>query len=510
MTTTPKVHGYIRPRADKFLEAVISIPGRPKIRRATGCVVGQEEEAQRFLEVLVQELEDLAPATSGAEDLTFQQWGERWTVEREQRGVVSAADEGAHLRFHACPQLGKTKLRDLTKAQMIEWVRGLPLRTTDRGGKPLSPRYVHHVANTVRRLLSEAVDRDLIPVSPCAWKTKRDLPPKMDRDSTKRRTGGFQPAEVAMLLVDTRIPEERRVLYALEFLTGMRTGEAAARRWRDWIEVEPLGRLEVRTAWNTRIRTEKSTKTLVEKVVPVHPILARTLRTWKDEGWKRYVGRAPTEDDLIVPAERGGPRNASHSNKQFQDDLRTLELRALDVERRTHYETRASFRSLAFAGGANRADVDLITHPSPRQASELYTRLDVIWPALCRAVACIALPIGEVTQEVTRKEKAPDERGLRWRAVQDSKACSQALELAHIPGPRALRGAQSCGPDALVSALCDPRRDLPESLTDYLEAAARLAIAAVERGELGRARELFEDAARAIPSGAVLRVLSSL
>ena len=51
--------------------------------------------------------------------------------------------------------------------------------------------------------------------------------------------------------------------YALEFLTGMRTGEAAVRRWRDWEPrfKEELGRLVAATAYNTRFQVEKTTKT---------------------------------------------------------------------------------------------------------------------------------------------------------------------------------------------------------------------------------------------------------
>ena len=40
------------------------------------------------------------------------------------------------------------------------------------------------------------------------------------------------------LINDECEPEERRVLYALDFLTGMRAGEAAARRWRDLDSVQ--------------------------------------------------------------------------------------------------------------------------------------------------------------------------------------------------------------------------------------------------------------------------------
>lgn len=57
--------------------------------------------------------------------------------------------------------------------------------------------------------------------------------------------------------------------------------------------------------------------------------------------------------------------------------------------RQQHYEARATFRSLALAGGADLHSVDLITHPGPKQAKDLYERRRLLWPRLCEAVACI-------------------------------------------------------------------------------------------------------------------------
>jgi excisionase family DNA binding protein len=103
---------------------------------------------------------------------------------------------------------------------------------------------------------------------------------------------------------------------------------------------------------------------------------------------------------------------------------------------RTHCETRSTFRSLARGGGAMMTDLDLITHPSPSEAKDLYTRLEEVWPAICRPVECIRItpkdaPVassGEVTSRVTftgersvappaDKKKAPDLAGLEPSSV---------------------------------------------------------------------------------------------
>ena len=178
---------------------------------------------------------------------------------------------------------------------------------------------------------------------------------------------------------------------------------------------------------NARLR-ENSTKTLGERVAPIHPML----RTILDSGSPRagvYVGRDPTPDDLIVPAERGGRRHASHSN-DFKHDVAALGLRGSARATR-----RATFRSLALEAGAVPHHLDLITHPNPTQAKDVYRRMNILWPALCRAVECIRIAAEGVTTGVTvseakRKSPATTKRcgaGV-WRAIQDSNLWPSAPE----------------------------------------------------------------------------------
>ncbi len=353
---------------------------------ATRLPVGQEGEARALVaELERQAASGEAPRPLPPGPLTVRAWGERWNRDRRARGILDWVNERAHLEFHLYPFLGDLQLAAVTKAQALDWVRAVPTHKTQQGGERLAPRTVHKIAATVRAMFKEAVKRDLLPATPCVWDAG-DLPAREDRDATRAREGGFTAEQVGLLIGDPRVPEDRRALYALEFLTGMRTGEAAARRWRDW---EPefkgeLGRLVAATAWNTRARIEKPTKTRTVKWIPVHPELARVLGAWKRGGWPRFHGRTPEPDDLIVPGEKGGPRNAGCSWRLWAHDLVEL---GLDHQR--HYESRSTFRNLARAGGANLPDLDLITHPSPRAAKDLYNRTGMLWPLMCAAVRCV-------------------------------------------------------------------------------------------------------------------------
>ena len=364
-------------------------------RVSTGYRVGQEPHAQAFMTEFVASGEkpdrlDLdGPLALPTAATTVWDFGRVFLVERRSRGILDWGHEEAHLRFHL-HELRDRALRDVTKGETLTWARSLAGKTGEHG-KPLAAATIKKITSTVKMLFKEAVKRDLIAVTPCVWDAA-DLPRKTT--SSRSREGGFTAEDVARFMYDERVPEDRRVLYAMEFLTGMRTGEAAIRRWKDW---EPkfkgdLGRLVAATAYSTEHRIEKGTKTEIEKWLPVHPALHELLVAWKREGWSRMFGRTPGPDDLIVPGEKGGPRNNGNSWARWARDLE-----ALGVAHQRHYESRSTFRSLAMAGGADERDVERLTHPSPKGASDLYTRTGMIWPRLCRAVECIRIERPMVT-----------------------------------------------------------------------------------------------------------------
>jgi len=133
----------------------------------------------------------------------------------------------------------------------------------------------------------KAVVDELIHSNPCAFK-RAELPPKIDRDPMWRAGAVFTRQEVEQLISDERIPEDRRVFNALVFLTGMRTDEATALRWRVYdSQLKPPSRLVVSTSYSTRLKMEKAVKTRRPREVPIHPTLAKVLAGWKLSGWAR-------------------------------------------------------------------------------------------------------------------------------------------------------------------------------------------------------------------------------
>ena len=225
-----------------------------------------------------------------------------------------------------------------------------------------------------------------------------------------------------MLTSDARIPEDRRALYALRFLSGLRPGETSNARWRDLDRSRrPLWRLTLESSFNSPMRMEKATKTGASLHVPVHPVLQHMLEAWETRGWEEFMGRKPEADDFIFPRGDGKQRLVSGTYKQFKADLETV-----GIATQRQYESQSTFRNLALSAGASEFHLNLITHPKPKRASDFYTRLEMQWPGMCEAVLAIDPAAWEgtpaivtsdevtiwVTNKGTIKEKPPITLGI--------------------------------------------------------------------------------------------------
>ena len=146
----------------------------------------------------------------------------------------------------------------------------------------MAPRSIRKVYATVVTMFRTAVADELIPFTPCVL-AKGILPKNIDRDPSFRANAIFTREEVQTLISDVRILEDRRVVYALKALAGLRHSEASGLLWRQYdTEADPLGALNL-----------ERTKTQVPRRVPVHQTLARILRDWREGGWRESSGGRP-------------------------------------------------------------------------------------------------------------------------------------------------------------------------------------------------------------------------
>ena len=283
--------------------------------------------------------------------MTVRQWAAKWIDKRRGR-VHTVNDEETRLRLHVLPTLGGLALDEVKARHVREVVDTL------RQGK-LAPRSVRHCYGTLRTMMQAAVRDELISSNPCVL-GREELPRKQDKDPAWRATAVFTRREVETIISDERVPLDRRVLYALLFLTGCRFGEVAALRWRAYDRtLAPLGRFSVHASYDVKTDLEKEVKTGTPRLVPVHPTLAKVLAEWKLAGWESYVGRPPGDDDLILPSRTNDHRRVTHGRTKFHEDLDRLGLRRMPASLAAHVH-------LAGLGRWRAQGHPALGHPRPR------------------------------------------------------------------------------------------------------------------------------------------------
>ena len=144
--------------------------------------------------------------------------------------------------------------------------------------------------------------------------------------------------------------------------------------------------------------TRRAPKTKASKrPVPLHPLAATVLDAWKREGWRAFVGRAPEENDPIVPGPDGLPARP-RSASLFREDLEAAELpTSYESEPFELRSTRRSFTTWLDAHGVPGEVQDrLIRHVDIGVRSRHYRgETPEAMARLAAAVATIALSFDE-------------------------------------------------------------------------------------------------------------------
>jgi integrase len=354
-------------------------------RQQASTETADRAKAERVLELVERQVQ--AQKEAGVREdgpLTVARYFERWMERRHRRSVGSADDDETRVRLHALPvrlpggQPFGHALLEKIRPRHIQAV----VEAYEATGA--APRSVLNMYGVLRVMFRQALMDDLISSTPCVLSQKAgELPKKRDKDPSWRSKAVFARQEVEALISNPSITERRRVIYAVEFLAGVRANELTPRRWTDYdTAIEPLGKLTVATSYNLKKKVENATtKTGVTRQVPVHPTLAKILAEWKLSGWRTEYGRDPKPSDLIVPGV-GSPESflSSTSNlKRLHEDLERLGYRP-----RRQHDARSTFISLCLADGGRKDILRWVTHPPADQMDE-YTRLP--WEALCEEVA---------------------------------------------------------------------------------------------------------------------------
>ena len=360
---------------------------RARLRRGPGdwfdVSTGETDpvRAEEFRAVAQAEIDAKAVPSNAA--LTFRVYVERWLKKREAEGQDWKKDRG-RLETHVMVTLGPCELAKITHAQIAALIHHLRFETK------LAPRTVRNVYGVIAAVFRDAADEELIPVSPCRL-TKKHLGEKLDKHPEWRGGAQYDRHEVEAMIADPRIPFDRQMVYAICMLAGLRPGETSAIRWRHYnADAVPLGRLTIAWSYSTTYGRTKETKTKTVRTVPVHPVLAQMLLEWRAFGWERMMGRAPTDDDLIVPlppdykrrTRSGQERPTYYTLKRWNE----IDEPQLGWRHRTIRDTRPTFITLCVEDGANRQVLrDRVTHTRPSTVFDGYDR-GTHWDETCREV----------------------------------------------------------------------------------------------------------------------------
>jgi integrase len=305
------------------------------------------------------------PPAARASNITVAAQAKRWLPTRTNRsaghdeylmGLVLAKDWFAELALDV-----------VRPKHVIQLVKELQ---AERAGSTST-----NAVSVVSTMFRDAVIAELIPSSPVV----------LPRGLLKR---GFNPtepytaAEVAALL---RLPHAPGVLATLAFFTGMRPGELAGRRFRDFDETaKPLGSLSVHSQYDDQPLKGDDGKTARPRLVPVHPILASVLSEWRASGWEFVYAAKPGPDDFILPSRRNGQPPFS-KNGIYQLWRRACDLAG--VEGRELRATRNTFVTFARRSSPRTDIIETFTHNAKGAMIDRYNRFQ--WGPRCDVLGAL-------------------------------------------------------------------------------------------------------------------------
>ncbi len=322
------------------------------------------------------------------ESLTFDQWADTWLERRAARPNPPRTlhDDIARLRDHLRPVLGPVRLDAITVDHVRRVLAELRAKTSKRTGRTLAENTITNTFGTLSKCLRDAAKElgrhGVAWVPPVDQLDDDELPVLVDRPRE-----GFQREELESLLTDARIPEERRVFWALLGLTGMRHNEAAGLRWSDVdLRTEPLARIVLtQQAGGLRLKEDKRGRGL-SREIPVHPTLRAVLERWRTHGFAETFGRHPRPGDYISP--RPGDVTLHRLNRTSLGQLRR-DCKALAMPVRCPHTLRNTFATLASVDAPElEAVIAGITHQTKpvRGAFRTYVATQSRWLARCAAV----------------------------------------------------------------------------------------------------------------------------
>jgi integrase len=238
--------------------------------------------------------------TPDSTSLTIAEAGQLWLKTSEnavERTTLTSYRE--HLNLHIAPELGDTKLSQLT----VPMVRAFE----DKLRIDRSPAMVRKALSSLSMILTDARERGLVAqnvVRGLRSGRNRGKEQRADRRQKGKLKVGVDiptPAEIRALI--PRLEGRWRPLFLTAIFTGLRASELRGLRWSD-VDLK-RGEVHVRQRADRFGRIGALKSESAERAVPLPPMLINVLREWK-----LACPKGPL--DLVFPNGAGKPESPAN------------------------------------------------------------------------------------------------------------------------------------------------------------------------------------------------------
>jgi integrase len=303
-----------------------------------------------------------------------------------------------------------------------------------------------------------AIFEQIRSTNPCATLPRGTL----RRGVGKKREPYLRQEARALML--TEHSELMRLFLTMAFYTGMRLGEIAGRRFRDWLTHEPLTCLRVHTQYDDQPLKTDDEEMVRPRWIPVHRELEQALQAWWGSGFELHTLRQPTPDDFIFPTRSNQPHAKNSVWEKFQ-----LVLAGSDgVPNRTIHSTRHTFATVCRAGTVRHDLVERITHNASGTTLDDYTHPE--WEALCEVVMGTDYSLDRVSGP---GGFAGDSPGHRPVVSQQELAVNHGKQQKDSPASGPQKARTKRGAAVNLDGSQDPRRARGRELGPVIDSAGR-------------------------------------
>jgi integrase len=292
-----------------------------------------------------------------------------------------------YLRKWIIPRWGRYTLTHIRAGEIELWLRSLPLARSTCA----------KIRNVMSVLFNHGLRHELLDRNPVQWV----------RQSAKRKKipAVLEIKEVQSLLGALDVRERTMVL--LDVVTGLRASELVGLKWADIDFIKN----EIRVTRSIVLQVVGSCKTEAsQKPVPLDPLLARTLRTW------RLHTRYKAASDWVFASPYSGGRKPYWYQSLMRNRIREVARRAGITKKMGWHTFRHTCATLLRASGADiKVAQELLRHASCRVTLDTYTQaITEHKRAAQNRIASLVRGTGPESLRRTHRSTTPANTGRRF------------------------------------------------------------------------------------------------